>query len=136
MRAQTVGAALVMVAVAAVMSPSWAQRPDTSGPQREAMQKLAHWVGEWEGTGWSMRGPGQREEFTVSESVQPKLGGMLFLVQGQKVKTLLHGERAAGVHQVVWDGRDDTGIAVASGVYFYRLESGSFLQSRKMLLLK
>ena len=68
--------------VLAVGSSAWAQRPDTSGPQREAMKKLDSWVGEWEGTGWSMRGPGQRSEFTVHESVQPKLGGLVLLVQG------------------------------------------------------
>jgi hypothetical protein len=82
MRARAIVAALVLSATAAVMSPAMAQRPDTSGPQKEAMQKIAHWIGEWEGTGWSMRGPGQKEEFSVTESVQPKLGGMLLLVQG------------------------------------------------------
>ena len=65
-----------------VCGSAWAQRPDNSGPQREAMKKLAFWVGEWEGSGWSMSGPGARAEFTVHESVQAKLGGVVFLVQG------------------------------------------------------
>jgi hypothetical protein len=57
-------------------------------------------------------------------------------LRGRLVRTLVAEERPAGLQQAIWDGRDDSGIAVASGVYFYRLESGDFEQSRKMLLLK
>jgi hypothetical protein len=41
-----------------------------------------------------------------------------------------------GRHTVVWDGRDASGRAVATGIYFYTLEAGSFRASRKMLLVK
>jgi NAD-dependent SIR2 family protein deacetylase len=39
-------------------------------------------------------------------------------------------------HTVVWDGRDDAGVSVSSGVYFYRLEAGSFSTTRKMVVMK
>jgi len=57
-------------------------------------------------------------------------------LRGRLVRTLVASDRPAGWQQALWDGKDDAGTAVASGVYFYRLESGTFLQSRKMLLLK
>ncbi|RMG23121.1 MAG: T9SS C-terminal target domain-containing protein [Methanobacteriota archaeon] len=61
----------------------------------------------------------------------------VFDVNGRQVRTLAEGEFAAGSHQMVWDGRDDNGVPVASGVYFYRLTTGSgFVATRKMVLLR
>ena len=57
-------------------------------------------------------------------------------ITGRKVRTLINGRLPAGSHEVLWDGRDDTGQWVASGVYIYRLQAGKFSQSRKMLLLR
>ena len=49
---------------------------------------------------------------------------------GQSVRTLLSSDMAAGRHELTWDGRDDRGIGLASGVYFYRLYAqGSRAQS-------
>ena len=50
---------------------------------------------------------------------------------GRKVETLVQEERSAGYHQVVWDAED-----VPSGVYFYRIQAGNCIMSRRMLLLK
>ena len=55
---------------------------------------------------------------------------------GQRVAALADGLQTAGDHRVYWNGRDDDGNPVASGVYLYRLTAGDFTQSRKMLLLK
>ncbi|MDF1545740.1 MAG: T9SS type A sorting domain-containing protein [bacterium] len=55
----------------------------------------------------------------------------IFNVTGQKVTTLLNEYRNAGTHQVSWDASGS-----ASGVYFYRLSADSFVESKKMLLLK
>lgn len=72
----------------------------------------------------------------------------LFDVLGQRVRTLVAGQLSAGGQRVVWDGRDEDGLAVGNGVYFYRLEAGAwrsdasrradlrFRQVRRMLLLK
>lgn len=55
---------------------------------------------------------------------------------GQQVRTLVNGRVAAGYHDVTWNGRNDKGDPVGSGIYIYRFESGSFRQVRKMLLIK
>jgi Leucine-rich repeat (LRR) protein len=60
----------------------------------------------------------------------------IFNSAGQLVTTLVNGYEAAGYRTALWNGRNRYGNAVASGVYFYRIEAGSFVQSRKMLLLK
>jgi N-acetylneuraminic acid mutarotase len=61
---------------------------------------------------------------------------VIYDVRGVRVGTLANGTRAAGPHSVVWNGRDDNGAAVASGVYIYRLEYGGRAQSRKLVVLK
>jgi hypothetical protein len=60
----------------------------------------------------------------------------VYNVGGERVRTLVDEERAAGSHAVVWDGRNSAGSPVSSGVYFYRLETPGFQQTRKMVLLK
>lgn len=55
---------------------------------------------------------------------------------GQRVRTLVAGPLAAGLHTVPWDGRDDEGRPVGSGAYFARLFAPSFRAERKMLLLR
>lgn len=57
-------------------------------------------------------------------------------VQGRLVRTLVQGARAAGRHTVAWDGADDGGRAVASGVYFYRLNAAGRQADRKLLMLR
>jgi flagellar hook assembly protein FlgD len=52
------------------------------------------------------------------------------------VKRLVDGHKPAGSHKVAWDGTNDSGVRVSTGVYFYRLNAGSYVQTRKMLLLK
>jgi hypothetical protein len=55
---------------------------------------------------------------------------------GQKIRTLVTGPGDSGSHRVLWDGRDDVGRAVASGVYVYLLKAGAFSAARKMVLLR
>ncbi|MHB8580368.1 MAG: FlgD immunoglobulin-like domain containing protein [Ignavibacteriaceae bacterium] len=55
---------------------------------------------------------------------------------GQEVRTLVSSEQSAGYYNVVWDGRNANGYQVSSGVYIYRLQAGSFVQTLKMSLLK
>ncbi len=55
---------------------------------------------------------------------------------GQKVRTLSDTYLEAGNHVVTWDGRDNSGVAVASAVYFYRLQAASYESVKKMMMLK
>ena len=54
---------------------------------------------------------------------------------GQRVRTLVDRRQRSGAYRAAWNGRDDTGRAVAAGVYFYRLTSAAARQVRKMVLL-
>ncbi len=60
----------------------------------------------------------------------------VYNIKGQRVKTLANGLQSAGKHAVIWDGRNDDGEQAASGVYFYRLTVGDFVETRKMILAK
>ena len=55
---------------------------------------------------------------------------------GRRVATLLDGPQTAGSQEVVWEGRDDAGNTLPTGMYFYRLHHADGEQTRKMLLLK
>jgi len=60
----------------------------------------------------------------------------VYNILGQKVKALVNQYQPAGYKQIRWDGKDDQGEEVASGVYFYHLKAGDFTSTRKMLLSK
>jgi hypothetical protein len=60
----------------------------------------------------------------------------IFNLLGQKVKTLIDETKGAGQYSTEWNGRDESGQAVSSGIYFYRLEAGNEAQVNKMMLLK
>lgn len=60
----------------------------------------------------------------------------IFNMAGQMVRTLVDGSKAAGAYKVRWDGRDQQGAKVASGLYLYRLRIGEQIRTRSMLLTK
>lgn len=62
---------------------------------------------------------------------------VIYNLKGQKVKSLINQNIEAGQHSVIWDGTDDCGKTVSSGMYFYQLKVGKyFSESKRMLLLK
>ena len=61
---------------------------------------------------------------------------VIYNMMGQKVRTLLSGEKEAGYHQVVWDGCDDRGMKVSSGIYVYHIGVADFHKSRKFILVE
>jgi len=72
--------------------------------------------------------------FQLKKSGPVKL--TVYNMLGQKVKTLIDREKPAGNHRIVWDGTNDAGKKLSSGIYYYRLEMDTRHATRKMLLLK
>jgi hypothetical protein len=60
----------------------------------------------------------------------------IFDLNGRRIASLIDGPLVAGSHQISWNGRDASGIAVASGIYIYRLQSMDNVMSRKLTLLR
>ena len=60
----------------------------------------------------------------------------VFDLDGRRVRTLRSGHATAGVHRATWDGRDDAGRRLASGVYLLRLLGEDFAESRRVTLIK
>ena len=73
-------------------------------------------------------------EFYLPKTAEIKIE--IYNLLGQKVRTLWNGRHPAGQYQLRWDGTDEMGREVASGVYIYRVQTKDFVQSRKMLFLK
>jgi len=57
-------------------------------------------------------------------------------VNGRLVRMLASGVQEMGTHSITWDGRNNAGATVSSGVYFYRLDAGKFSSTKKMVMLK
>jgi subtilisin family serine protease len=60
----------------------------------------------------------------------------IYNIRGQLVRTLFEGNLPAGKYELIWDGRDESGALVSSGVYLYRLKTRQGTVTRKMILLK
>jgi hypothetical protein len=60
----------------------------------------------------------------------------IFNALGQEIRTLVNGRQSPGLKSVVWDGKNDLGQPVNSGIYFYTLKAGERVQTKKMLLMR
>jgi hypothetical protein len=78
--------------------------------------------------------PTTRIQFTLPKRSAVRL--TLYDLLGREVVTLVDEVRVAGNHTIEWNGFNALGQRVGSGVYFYRIEAGRFVQSRKLMLLK
>jgi hypothetical protein len=114
--------------------------------------KIVTW--DWEGVGIGegpgVKGPGVRSSLGQN-APNPFCGGtmislslsqeewvtlLVYDVTGRRVVTLADGRLPAGSHQVVWDGRGSEGRPVSAGVYLYRLEAGSYAETRRMAVVR
>ncbi len=72
--------------------------------------------------------------YALPQAVEVKL--VIFDLQGRHVRTLVDQRQPAGSYAITWDGRNEQGEVIASGVYLYQLRAGSFVQTRKMALVR
>jgi hypothetical protein len=73
-------------------------------------------------------------EFAIPRSGYTEI--KIFNILGEVVAIPIQQYLSAGEHQVIWDGKDVTGFPTATGIYFYQVISGSYSETRKMVLLK
>jgi hypothetical protein len=73
-------------------------------------------------------------EFTLAKSGFVSLN--IYDILGRKVKTLVSEHLSSGYKSVLWDGKNESGDDVASGIYFYQLKVGNFSETKKLVLLK
>jgi len=78
--------------------------------------------------------PSTTISFNLPEEGNVKLE--IFNLKGQKVKTLVNDKFDAGSHKVVWNGKDENNKPVSSGIFFYKMNSGKFISTKKMILMK
>lgn len=78
--------------------------------------------------------PNTNIEYVLNENCKVKLS--IYDINGKLVRTLVNSEKAAGVHNIIWDGRDDNFNRVAAGLYFYELEYSGKKIINKMVLIK
>lgn len=98
-------------------------------PQPTAV--LANWIGQNRPNPFN---PVTTIEFSVAQDGH--VGLEVFNAAGQRVRTLFDRFAVRGPYKVVWDGRDNQGNRVASGIYFYRIHNDVFTETKKMVLLK
>ena len=74
--------------------------------------------------------------FDYSVSRQSFVSIKIYDLLGQEVRTLVSDEKSVGVHKAEWDGKDNVGREVPSGMYLYQMIAGNFSETKKMMLLK
>jgi flagellar hook assembly protein FlgD len=78
--------------------------------------------------------PAATIDFSLASSRHANLA--IYDARGGLVRTLVNGTLAGGPHSIVWNGTNESGTRVASGVYFYRIATGKKSETKKILLLR
>ncbi|MBU2625266.1 MAG: T9SS type A sorting domain-containing protein, partial [candidate division Zixibacteria bacterium] len=78
--------------------------------------------------------PSCRIDYSLARSCGVEI--VVYNILGQRVRTLVNDERPAGPNTVIWDGKNEQGGDVASGLYFYKMRAADFTKIQKMMLLK
>ena len=60
----------------------------------------------------------------------------IYSILGEKIRTLVTGEQSAGKHTFIWNGKNDSGTSVVSGIYIYHLKVGQIAESKQMVLIR
>ena len=78
--------------------------------------------------------PSTKIEYSISEPSIVRIN--IYNINGELIKELINEEKNNGNYSVIWNGKDNKGIIVASGTYFYQIQVGDYVQAKKMILLK
>lgn len=78
--------------------------------------------------------PSTTINFAIPDAGLVKL--KVYNILGQEIRSLINNRMPAGNHKAIWNGKDNSGNAVATGLYLYSIEAGSFRNVKKMVLLK
>lgn len=78
--------------------------------------------------------PSTTIKFTLHENQNVNL--IIYNIKGEKVRTLVSGNLEASYHDIHWNGKDDSGKAISSGVYFYMMKTKHYIKTKKMILMK
>jgi M6 family metalloprotease-like protein len=78
--------------------------------------------------------PSTTVEYSIAKTGPVEIA--IFDVAGRRIRTLVSEVKMQGSYKAVWNGKNDRGASVASGMYFYRLTAGQFTQIKKMILLR
>ena len=60
----------------------------------------------------------------------------IYNITGQRVRILIEEPQFAGFHSALWDSRNAAGVKMPTGIYFYRIQAGSYVKTKKMILVK
>lgn len=60
----------------------------------------------------------------------------IYNILGEEIRTLVQEQQSPGIKTVVWDGTNNRGLDVASGIYIYQIKAGDFRSTRKLMLLR
>ncbi|UCF63506.1 MAG: T9SS type A sorting domain-containing protein [bacterium] len=74
--------------------------------------------------------------FSVENEEPLRITLTIYDILGQRINTLINEELGSGQYEIMWDGKNDRGISVPSGIYLYRLQAGTYRFSKKMYLLR
>ncbi len=135
-----------------------------AGEEAKSLSVRLHPLGRWQGTAWmdaleikknkvtNVEDETIPTEFAVSQNYpnpfnpstiikyaipqQSFVKIKVYDIVGREVKTLVNTERSPGIYSVQWNGDNNFGSKVASGIYIYRVVAGTFIQAKKMILLK
>ncbi len=72
--------------------------------------------------------------FSTKEAGMVRLS--IYNLKGQMIRSLVNETKAAGNHRIIWNGKDDRGNNVSSGIYFYRMDATNYSATKKMMLMK
>ena len=73
-------------------------------------------------------------KYSISQASSVRL--VVYNVAGQRIRTLVNETKPAGTYSEIWDGKNDGGRSVATGIYFYRFIAGNYSEVKKMILLR